>query len=140
MVPAARAAFEARHRSQTMAAVSSRRTDIEQRLAAEMWRIGLRGWRRERRTENARPDFVFVTPRVVVFVDGCFWHGCPRCAKRPATNLGYWTPKIKRNCDRDQEQTRDLQAAGWGVLRFWGHEIDHDIGACARRVLAAVHR
>jgi DNA mismatch endonuclease (patch repair protein) len=138
MTAGERAAFEARHRSHTMAAVSGRRTDIEQLLAKEMWHVGLRGWRRERRTEAARPDFVFVAARVVVFVDGCFWHGCPSCAKRPATNRNYWTPKIDGNRRRDARQTSDLRAAGWTVLRFWGHQIHSDVGTCTADVLAAV--
>src|ERR1700676_1637533 len=81
---------EARYRSSTMAAVKSSRTDLEQLLAHEMWVTGLRGWRRGRPVEGAHPDFVFVSARVVVFVDGCFWHGCPACGKRPATNRDYW--------------------------------------------------
>lgn len=137
MAATTRDAWEAQNRSRTMAAVSSGRTDIEQRLAKEMWGIGLRGWRRERRTGGARPDFVFVTPRVAVFVDGCFWHGCPRCAKRPATNTAYWHAKIQRNQARDMRQTEDLRAVDWTVLRFWGHEIDRDVAGCAARVLAA---
>ena len=138
MDPAARATFEAKHRSRTMAAVSSGRTDLEQLLAKEMWQLGIRGWRRARRTERARPDFAFVTPHVAVFVDGCFWHGCPRCAKRPATNTDYWNGKIERNRARDLRQTCDLQAAGWHVLRFWGHEIEMDTRGCASTVLAAI--
>jgi DNA mismatch endonuclease (patch repair protein) len=120
-----------------MAAVKSSRTDLEQLLAREMWAMGLRGWRRGRRTENARPDFVFVGPRVAIFVDGCFWHGCPSCSKRPATNRDYWGPKIARNRERDVEQTENLQSANWTVLRFWGHELAAEASSCAARALAA---
>jgi DNA mismatch endonuclease, patch repair protein len=132
-----RAAFEAAHRSRTMASVSSRRTDLEQRLAKEMWRLGLRGWRRGRRTAGAKPDFVFVGARVAVFVDGCFWHGCPACAKRPASNVEYWRPKIARNRARDAQQTRALRAEGWAVIRLWGHEIERDTGECAALIREA---
>lgn len=132
-----RAAFETRHRSHTMASVRSQRTDLKQLLAAAMWRFGLRGWRRGRRTEGAKPDFVFVSARVAVFVDGCFWHGCPKCAKRPATNTDYWTSKIERNRRRDRKQTTALRHAGWTVLRFWGHEIDDDATASAAAVQEA---
>lgn len=133
-----RAAFEALHRSRTMASVSSQRTDLEQRLAREMWRLGLRGWRRGRRTEGARPDFAFVRAHVAVFVDGCFWHGCPECAKRPASNVEYWDPKIARNQTRDAEQTEVLQATDWTVFRFWGHEIERDAAGCAAAVRKAL--
>jgi DNA mismatch endonuclease, patch repair protein len=125
-------------RSRTMASVRSSRTDLEQRLAKEMWAVGLRGWRRQRRVERAKPDFLFTSARVAVFVDGCFWHWCPDCDKFPATNRDYWLPKLQRNRDRDREQTEALEAAGYAVLRFWGHEIDTDAAACARHVRARV--
>jgi DNA mismatch endonuclease (patch repair protein) len=133
-----RAEREARYRSSTMAAVKGSRTDLEQLLARKMWAAGLRGWRRGRRTANARPDFLFVAAGVAVFVDGCFWHGCPACAKRPATNRAYWDPKIERNRRRDQEQDGALRAAGWAVLRFWGHEIEADPSGCADQVCRAL--
>jgi DNA mismatch endonuclease (patch repair protein) len=121
-----------------MAAVKSTRTDLEQLLASQMWAAGLRGWRRGRRTENARPDFVFVSAHVAVFVDGCFWHGCTACAKRPATNRGYWTPKIERNRRRDRKQNAALHHAGWTVLRFWGHELQANPADCADEVVQAL--
>lgn len=133
-----RTEFETRYRSGTMAAVKGSHTDLEQLLAREMWAVGLRGWRRGRRTENARPDFAFVSARVAVFVDGCFWHGCPICAKRPATNRDYWDPKIERNRQRDREQGISLKNAGWTVIRFWGHEVEVDPKKCAERVCREV--
>jgi DNA mismatch endonuclease (patch repair protein) len=123
-----------------MAAVGSGRTDIEQRLAKAMWRLGLRGWRRGMRVEGARPDFVFVSARVAVFVDGCFWHGCTTCLKKPSTNTSYWAPKIERNRQRDSQQTTALIGAGWRVLRFWGHEIEADTDCCAGTVAEMVLR
>jgi DNA mismatch endonuclease (patch repair protein) len=138
LMPPDRSELEARYRSSTMAAVKGSRTDLEQLLAGEMWAAGLRGWRRGRRTESARPDFVFVSPRVAVFVDGCFWHGCPACAERPATNRDYWDPKIERNQWRDREQTVTLEAAGWTVLRFWGHDVETDPACCAQEVALSV--
>lgn len=138
MAPAERAAFEAAHRSRTMAAVRGARTDIEQQLAVAMWRLGVRGWRRGRMTEGARPDFVFVTPRLAVFVDGCFWHGCPLCLKRPRRNSMYWDEKILRNQRRDESQTAALREARWTVLRFWGHQLEADASACALTVRLAL--
>lgn len=121
-----------------MASVANQRTDVEQALARELWRLGLRGWRRGRRTEGTRPDFTFVGARVAVFVDGCFWHGCPLCAKRPATNTEYWTSKVTRNRQRDADQTARLLAAEWHVVRFWGHEIETGPTQCAAAVAEAV--
>jgi DNA mismatch endonuclease (patch repair protein) len=69
-----------------------------------------------------RPDVVFTRQRVAVFVDGCFWHGCPEHGRRPRTNAAYWAAKVTVNQARDVEQTRSLEAAGWRVLRIWEHE------------------
>lgn len=122
-----------------MAAVKSSRTDLEEQLASEMWRIGLRGWRRHRRVAGTRPDFFFGGAKVAVFVDGCFWHACPTCSKSPATNRDYWQTKLQGNSDRDLRQTAVLQETGHTVVRLWGHEIKTDAPACARRVAFTLH-
>lgn len=128
-------------RSRTMAAVRGSRTDLEEKLSKEMWAIGLRGWRRHSRIEGTKPDFFFGgRARVAIFVDGCFWHGCPDCAKTPASNRDYWLPKIQRNRERDAEQAVVLRATGHHVIRFWGHEIEADPRACASDVADLVSR
>jgi DNA mismatch endonuclease (patch repair protein) len=66
---------------------------------------------------------VFTRPRLAVFIDGCFWHGCPEHGQRSqGENAHYWGPKIARNAERDVEHSTRLTAAGWTVLRFWEHE------------------
>lgn len=69
-----------------------------------------------------RADLVFRGPRVAVFVDGCFWHGCPKHGMNPRTNTAFWSAKLARNRERDAETDDLLRAAGWVVLRFWEHE------------------
>jgi DNA mismatch endonuclease (patch repair protein) len=69
-----------------------------------------------------RPDVVFTRRRVAVFVDGCFWHGCPAHGSTPKSNTGYWLPKLRRTQERDRETERALREAGWLVLRVWEHE------------------
>jgi DNA mismatch endonuclease (patch repair protein) len=70
-----------------------------------------------------RPDLVFTRARLCVELDGCFWHGCEECSSGgPKSNRNYWGPKIARNKERDLEQARALEEAGWHVIRFWGHE------------------
>lgn len=71
---------------------------------------------------KARPDIVFTRARLAVFIDGCFWHGCPEHKGVPKTNTDYWLPKIKKNRERDERQTAALEKAGWIVLRFWEHD------------------
>ena len=67
-------------------------------------------------------DLVLRKTRIAVFVDGCYWHGCPEHHTQPATNSEYWADKIAGNISRDAETTDHLQRAGWTVLRFWEHE------------------
>lgn len=81
-----------------------------------------------------RADIVFTRQKIAIFIDGCFWHGCPAHATRPKTNVDYWTPKLDRNVERDRETTVLLQLAGWTVLRFWEHEAPSDV---ARAVVEA---
>lgn len=69
-----------------------------------------------------KADVVFTRQRVAVFVDGCFWHGCPEHYRAPATNAGYWSAKVAANEARDRDTEARLQALGWLVLRFWEHE------------------
>jgi DNA mismatch endonuclease, patch repair protein len=70
-----------------------------------------------------RPDIVFSRCRIAVFVDGCFWHGCPEHGQRPGIRNGhYWAPKLAGNVERDRRHVEALEGAGWRVLRFWAHE------------------
>jgi DNA mismatch endonuclease (patch repair protein) len=70
------------------------------------------------------PDFVFARPKVAVFVDGCFWHGCPRCDRpMPQTNAGYWRKKIDLNKERARRVTARLRAQGFQVFRVWEHQL-----------------
>lgn len=83
---------------------------------------GIKGWRRHLPLPG-RPDFAFPKARVAVFVDGCFWHGCPAHLRMPASNVDYWRGKVARNMERDARVTKELKAKGWRVLRMWEHEI-----------------
>lgn len=85
-----------------------------------------------------RPDIVFPRAHVVVFVDGCFWHGCPIHGKPPKSNARYWDAKIALNQDRDTRQSAALNANGWTVLRIWEHEpVEQAISAVEDAVVAA---
>ena len=70
-----------------------------------------------------RPDIIFKSKKAAIFVDGCFWHGCPRCYKEPKTNTSYWEKKIARNRQRARTVNRKLNKDGWRVMRVWEHEI-----------------
>lgn len=80
------------------------------------------GWRRQQKVFG-KPDFVFPKLRLAVFVDGCFWHGCPRHGTQPKGNAAFWRQKITRNQSRDRLVNRTLRRSGWRVLRVWEHEL-----------------
>jgi DNA mismatch endonuclease (patch repair protein) len=83
-----------------------------------------------------RADIVFTRRKVVVFIDGCFWHSCPDHGTRPASNVEYWEPKLRRNHERDLETTERLSHDGWAVLRFWEHEDPLAIAAIVESTVA----
>jgi DNA mismatch endonuclease (patch repair protein) len=82
------------------------------------------GWRRNQAVPG-KPDFVFPKHRIALFVDGCFWHGCPlpKHSNLPKNNRGFWTKKLQANKDRDKFVNKKLQKLGWKVVRVWEHEL-----------------
>lgn len=125
--------FSKKKRSEIMSRVRSRGNKAtEIKLIKILHARGITGWRRSRKVFGT-PDFVFPKARLAVFVDGCFWHGCPEHGVTPKTNKLFWKKKLKRNLDRDRVVRRKLRASGWGVLRIWQHELKHPI-RIARRI------
>src|SRR5688572_7864798 len=108
--------FTPAKRSAVMSLIRSRGNfATELRLIALMREHGITGWRRNA-TVFGKPDFVFRRERVAVFVDGCFWHGCPRHATKPANPAERWEAKLARNKERDRVVTQSLRGLGWKVL------------------------
>jgi DNA mismatch endonuclease (patch repair protein) len=126
-------------RSRTMAAVrSTGNRSTERVLRAHLVRNGFRGWRLNAKDVAGCPDFVFDEQRLAVFVDGCFWHGCPACHRLPGSNQKYWTDKVGGNRKRDRKTTRELLRADWAVLRIWEHELKRSPRSIMRRILRAL--
>ena len=126
-------------RSEQMSRIRSLDTRPERLLRSAIWRAGLR-FRVNLRSEFGRPDITFTAARVVIFVDGCFWHGCPDHYLRPRTREKYWADKLSANVHRDLTQTARLEAAGWRVYRVWEHEIFETLDAVVSRVAAVLTR
>jgi len=106
-----------RQRSYNMAKVRSRgNASTELKTLMVLKRGGLTGWRRHFPVFG-RPDFAFPKSRIALFIDGCFWHGCPRCYQAPKTSSGFWRKKLSKNKKRDREVSRLLRKAGWTVIR-----------------------
>ena len=111
-------------RSRNMSRIrSTGNMTTEKRFRAYLVRSRISGWHIHGSELTGRPDFVFPSHRVAVFVDGCFWHSCPRCGHTPKSNHKYWLPKLQKNKKRDRRVSRDLRKTGWRVLRLWEHEI-----------------
>lgn len=120
-----------------MSRIRGRDTGPERALRRALWGLGLRH-RLQVRLEGCRPDLVFRAARVAVFVDGCFWHGCPDHYVAPRTPGRFWADKLRRNVERDRKSTAALERAGWRAIRLWEHEVEADAVAAASKVAAAV--
>ena len=111
-------------RSAVMAAIRSRGNRSTERSFAALLRCArLRGWTLHSTEVVGKPDFYFRESRIAVFVDGCFWHGCPKCFRAPRQNASFWALKIGRNRKRDRTVGRLLRRDGVHVIRIWEHDV-----------------
>lgn len=112
-------------RSELMSKVRSKgNKSTEEAVAATLFRNRIRGWLRHPRNVAGQPDFYFPRQKLAVFVDGCFWHACPACARRtPQTRRAFWRRKIEGNRRRDERVRRKLRASGCHSMRIWEHEV-----------------
>jgi DNA mismatch endonuclease (patch repair protein) len=133
--------FTKAKRSEVMSRIRGRdNKDTEVAFILLLRKHQVTGWRRHRRIllsgksgrqrdvvdarrSSVRPDFVFVSVKLAVFIDGCFWHGCPRHCTYPTGNQEFWQNKLENNRKRDRYTTRMLRRKGWKVLRVWEHEL-----------------
>lgn len=126
--------------AKTMRANRSEETGLELRLRHALWAAGLRGYRKNDRRIAGKPDVYVPRARLCVFVHGCFWHGCEKCARKlkPATNRAFWEAKIERNRARDADVLATLSDQGYRVLVYWECEVKQRLDAIVAEVLAAV--
>ncbi|MBD3240705.1 MAG: DNA mismatch endonuclease Vsr [Chitinivibrionales bacterium] len=106
----------------------------ESRMRGALAKAGMKGWSMNVAVLPGKPDFYFSSRRIAVFVDGCFWHGCPRCGHIPQTNSAFWREKIERNRKRDRTAASKLRGMGIRVLRFWEHQIRDDLPRCVEDI------
>ncbi len=111
-------------RSKTMSAIrgkNNRTTELCFRMA--LVRAGINGWETNVEDLVGKPDFFFRKKHIAVFVDGCFWHGCPKCGHYPKTRNSFWKTKILRNKERDKRNRRELRKDGVKVVSIWEHSL-----------------
>ncbi|WP_031597636.1 very short patch repair endonuclease [Ferrovum myxofaciens] len=115
--------FTKAKRSEVMSRIrGSGNKGTELALAKLFRKHGVTGWRRNQPLFG-KPDFTFRRQRIIVFVDGCFWHGCPKHCSMPANNRGFWENKLTANKERDRLVTQTLRKQGWRVIRVWEHDL-----------------
>ena len=111
-------------RSAIMSKVRSKgNKSTEGKLRAILAGAGIKGWRTNARNITGTPDVAFEKKRLAIFVDGCFWHGCPKCYRRPKSKRKFWDAKVVENRGRDQRVTRQLKKDGWRVIRLYECEV-----------------
>lgn len=121
-------------RSHCMSKIRGKNTEPE-----NMMRDLLRGLHlRYQPKVYGRPDFASKSKKVAVFVDGCFWHGCPKCYIKPRQNHGFWKKKVEKNKTRDRQVSMVLRKDGWTVMRVWEHEVRKNPERTANRIKGAV--
>lgn len=120
-----------------MSRVRQKHTAPEITLRKALWARGLR-YRLHIRLPGS-PDIAFPGKRLAVFVDGCFWHGCPLHGTQPKANREFWLAKIERNQERDKEVVVQLREMGWHSYRVWQHKIETDVQDVVREIARLLH-
>jgi len=130
--------FTKAERSAVMSRIRGRGNKATELALMKLFRRhGISGWRRQQPVFG-KPDFIFRRERLALFVDGCFWHGCPRCYRRPKSNRKFWDAKIARNRERDRKVSRELRRLGWRVIRIWEHDLAEKSDPFAQKFWAAL--
>jgi DNA mismatch endonuclease (patch repair protein) len=119
-----------------MAAIHSKNTKPEIILKEA---LSAKGLKYEMHYGSDKIDMAFPSEKIAVFVDGCFWHGCPIHSHRIGTNEAYWQPKLEKNKERDKLKSEKLTMEGWTVLRFWEHDLSN-IRSIVNRIQAALEQ
>lgn len=125
-------------RRRIMQAIKSSKTMFENRVTLELWRRGFR-FRRNANELEGNPDISIKKYRAVVFLDSCFWHGCPVHCRIPATNTAYWEAKIQRNRARDAKVNEYYLQRGWHLLRIWEHDVKSDFNRTIDVISSFLH-
>lgn len=125
-------------RSRNMSAIKGQNTKPEIALRKSLWSKGIR-YRLKSRLPG-RPDLIFPSVRLAIFIDGCFWHKCPEHFRNPKTNAAFWKKKISGNVKRDIKVNQTLYKIGWTVLRIWEHEIRKDSSRVVKKITSVLRK
>jgi DNA mismatch endonuclease (patch repair protein) len=121
-------------RKYNMSRIKGKNTGPEVKFRKLLYSNGIRGYRIHHNLLG-KPDIVFIKKKIVIFIDGCFWHKCPICFQEPETRKEFWMKKIQSNIDRDKKVNELLKNDGWKVIRIWEHEIKKDPDTAVKKIL-----
>ena len=121
--------------SKYMRSNKAKNTKPELLFRKALWNSGLRGYRLHWQKAPGRPDIAFPGRKIAVFVNGCYWHRCPKCnLSLPKNNRDFWQQKFERNMERDKEKTAALEQEDWKVLVIWECELKNDLESQIKKV------
>jgi DNA mismatch endonuclease (patch repair protein) len=122
-------------RKLNMSRIRAKNTGPEVKLRKLLFAEGVRGYRIHFNLPG-KPDIVFTKKKIVIFIDGCFWHKCPVCFQEPETRKEFWMKKINSNVERDEKIDNQLLKQGWIVIRIWEHEIKKEPENAVKKIIA----
>jgi DNA mismatch endonuclease (patch repair protein) len=117
--------FDKKKRSEIMSKVKNKDSKIEVEFRKALWKEGFR-YRKNATNYFGKPDLVLPKYKTVIFIDSCFWHGCPEHCKLPSSNKDFWKKKIERSKERDQEVNEYYKSINWNIFRIWEHNLKND--------------
>lgn len=125
-------------RKLNMSRIRSKNTSPELIIRKMLFSRGIKGYRIHYDLPG-KPDITFIRKRIVIFIDGCFWHRCPIDFQEPESKKGFWIKKINSNVARDKEVNKKLESLGWCVVRFWEHEVKKDPESVIKKIIELIN-
>jgi len=126
-------------RKLNMSRIRAKNTGPEVKLRKMLYAADIRGYRIHYKLPG-KPDIVFTKKKIVIFIDGCFWHKCPVCFQEPETRKEFWLKKIQSNIDRDKKVNEQLKDEGWKVIRIWEHEIRKEPEKVVKKIIRILEK
>lgn len=126
-----------KQRKYNMSRIKNKNSLIELNLRKYLWKNNIKGYRIHYNIYG-KPDIFFTKSKLAVFIDGCFWHKCPKCYIKSETNSSFWNKKIKDNIKRDKKTDFELKKMHIKVIRFWGHEIKKNPNKCISTIRTSI--
>lgn len=131
--------FSKEIRSKIMSCIRGKGTKIEDAVSRELFKNGIR-FRRNVKDLPGTPDIAIKKYKIAIFIDSCFWHGCPDHFKMPKSNCEYWENKISTNMKRDQKFNQIYKDTDWHLLRIWEHQLIKDYNATIKQILNFINQ